>query len=245
MTMKPMNSSRRPRLPSRLTSMVLAAALLGLVWQAAVVGARAESAAVVPAATLDNPRTAGSMQTAVISGGCFWGVQGVFQHVKGVRRVISGYAGGEKSTAEYETVSSGTTGHAESVQITFDPAEISYGQLLQIAFSVAFDPTELNRQGPDSGTQYRSEFFYADEAQKHVAEAYIAQLNEAHVFARPIVTRVDPLRGFYPAEGYHQDYLYLHPSQPYIAINDLPKVNNLKRLFPALYLEQPTLVSAR
>jgi peptide-methionine (S)-S-oxide reductase len=233
------------RLPSRISSIVVTTLLLMLVWHLAVLRVQAEPAAVVPPPKIDNPHAAGAVQTAVISGGCFWGVQGVFQHVKGVRRVVSGYAGGERSTADYETVSTGTSGHAESVQIMFDPAQISYGQLLQIAFSVAFDPTELNRQGPDSGSQYRSEFFYADDAQKNIATAYIAQLNDAHAFGRAIVTRVDPLRGFYAAEGYHQDYLYLHPSQPYIAINDLPKVNHLKRLFPELYLQQPILVNQR
>jgi peptide-methionine (S)-S-oxide reductase len=233
----------RARLRSRFSSIVMSMLLLALVWHLAVLRVQAEPAAVVPAPRVDNAHAAGAVQTAVISGGCFWGVQGVFQHVKGVKRVVSGYAGGERSTADYETVSTGTTGHAESVEITFDPAQISYGQLLQIALSVAFDPTELNRQGPDSGTQYRSEFFYADDTQKNIATAYIAQLNDAHAYGRPIVTRVDPLRGFYAAEGYHQDYLYLHPSQPYIAMNDLPKVNNLKRLFPDMYLQQPLLVN--
>lgn len=231
---------------STLSSRLIAACAIGLLgaalWRSGLLNA--EPAATIPPPKLDNPKATGAPQTAVISGGCFWGVQGVFQHVRGVTRVVSGYAGGAKSTAEYEQVSTGTTGHAESVQITFDPAQISYGQLLQIAFSVAFDPTELNRQGPDSGTQYRSEFFYADDAQKNIATAYIEQLNQAHAFARPIVTRVDALHGFYAAEDYHQDYLYLHPSQPYIAINDLPKVSNLKRVFPELYAPQPTLVNA-
>jgi peptide-methionine (S)-S-oxide reductase len=230
---------------SRWISRVVTACAIALVgaalWHSGLL--KAEVAQMVPAPKADSAKAPGDTQTAVISGGCFWGVQGVFQHVKGVKRVVSGYAGGEKATAEYETVSTGTTGHAESVQISFDPAQITYGQLLQIAFSVAFDPTELNRQGPDSGTQYRSEIWYANDAQKNIATAYIEQLNQAHTFARPIVTRVDPLRGFYAAEGYHQDYLYLHPSQPYIAINDLPKVNNLKHIFPDIYLQQPTLVN--
>jgi peptide-methionine (S)-S-oxide reductase len=229
---------------SRVASALMAGLLLAFVARIAVTRVQAEAATMVPPPGVDNPLTAGSLQTAVVSGGCFWGVQGVFEHVKGVKRAVSGYAGGERSTAEYETVSTGTTGHAESVQITYDPSQISYGKLLQIAFSVAFDPTELNRQGPDSGTQYRSEFFYADDAQKNIATAYIAQLNEAHVFKRPIVTRVDPLHGFFAAEGYHQDYLTLHPTQPYIAMNDLPKVDNLKRLFPDLYLQQPMLVNS-
>ena len=236
-------SSTNSRLPSRVVAAAAVALLSAVVWRSGLL--KAEPATVVPSPKTDSVKAAGPMQTAVISGGCFWGVQGVFQHVKGVSRVISGYAGGDKSTAEYETVSSGTTGHAESVQISFDPAQISYGQLLQIAFSVAFDPTELNRQGPDSGTQYRSEIWYLDDIQKDIATAYVAQLTEAHVFSHPIVTRVDPLRGFYPAESYHQDYLFLHPSQPYIAINDIPKVNNLKRVFPDLYNQQPMLVSAR
>jgi peptide-methionine (S)-S-oxide reductase len=194
---------------------------------------------------VDNPKAAGATQTAVLAGGCFWGVQGTFEHVRGVKRVVAGYAGGAKSTADYETVSTGTTGHAESVEISFDPAQISYGQILQIAFSVVFDPTELNRQGPDSGSQYRSEIFYADEAQKHIAEAYIAQLDRDHAFPHAIVTRVDPLKGFYPAEGYHQDYLIHNPSAPYIAYFDLPKVEALKRTFPEIYTEQPVLASAR
>lgn len=178
----------------------------------------------------------------VLSGGCFWGVQGVFQHVVGVRQAISGYAGGEAKTAEYETVSSGTTGHAESVRVIYDPSKISTGKLLQIFFSVAHDPTKLNRQGPDQGTQYRSAIFATDQAQQDVASAYISQLQKANVFARPIVTEVSHLPSFYPAEGYHQNYLTLNPNQPYIAINDLPKVAALKAVFPAEYREQPVLV---
>jgi peptide-methionine (S)-S-oxide reductase len=190
---------------------------------------------------IDNPKAAGPTQTAVLAAGCFWGVQGVFEHVRGVKKVWAGYAGGDKSTAQYETVSSGRTGHAESVKILFDPAAISYGQILQIAFSVVHDPTQLNRQGPDTGTQYRSAIFYADDDQKRIALAYIAQLDQAHVYARPIVTRVDPLLGFYTAEDYHQDYLIYHPNQPYIAINDIPKVINFRRTFPELYSGQPVL----
>ena len=181
------------------------------------------------------------MQTAVLAGGCFWGVQGVFEHVRGVRKAIAGYAGGERSTAEYKRVGTGGTGHAESVKIIFDPAKISYGQILQIAFSVVHDPTQLNRQGPDVGTQYRSVIFYAGDDQKRIAEAYIAQLDQAHVFAKPIVTRVDPLKGFYEAEGYHQDYLIHNPTDPYIATYDVPKVENFKRTFPELYSGQPVL----
>jgi peptide-methionine (S)-S-oxide reductase len=210
-----------------------------LVWQSPLFGAEAPVVIAPPA--IDNPKTAGPLQTAVLSGGCFWGVQGVYEHVRGVRKVIAGYAGGDKATAQYETVSSGTTGHAESVKIVFDPAEISYGQILQIAFSVVHDPTQLNRQGPDAGSQYRSSVFYGDDGQKRIAEAYIAQLNQAHAFARPIVTRVDPLKGFYPAEDYHQDYLIHNPGVPYIAYFDIPKIENLKRTFPELYSGQPVL----
>jgi peptide-methionine (S)-S-oxide reductase len=190
---------------------------------------------------LDNPKAAGPAQTAVLAGGCFWGVQGVFEHVRGVQKVIAGYAGGDKSTAEYETVSSGGTGHAESVKITFDPSLISYGQILQIAFSVVHDPTQLNRQGPDVGTQYRSAVFYGDDTQKRIADAYISQLDKSHAFSRPIVTRVDPLKGFYPAEDYHQDYLIRNPAAPYIAMFDLPKIENFKRTFPELYSGRPVL----
>jgi peptide-methionine (S)-S-oxide reductase len=233
------------RWPSRVLAAVAVLMLAGVIWHAGVSSVRAEAASVLPVPKLDNPKQAGTAQTAVISGGCFWGIQGVFQHVKGVKQAISGYAGGESSTAEYEKVSTGATGHAESVRITFDPGQISYGELLQIALSVAFDPTQLNRQGPDIGSQYRSVFFYADEAQKNIASAYIDQLNQARVFSRPIVTRVEPLRGFYAAEAYHQDYLYLHPSQPYIAFNDLPKVDDLKRVFPDRYVAQPVLVNPR
>jgi len=227
---------------SMLAALALSTAGIVL-WRSPLYGA--EQAVIIAAPVLDNPKAAGPPQTAVLAGGCFWGVQGVFEHVKGVTKVVSGYAGGDRSTAQYETVSTGTTGHAESVQITFDPAQVSYGQLLQIAFSVVYDPTTLNRQGPDVGTQYRSDIFYADDSQKHIAEAYIAQLDQAHVFPRPIVTRVDPLKGFFPAEAYHQDYLYLNPTAPYIAYNDIPKVENFRHTFPGLYSERPVLVSAR
>ena len=203
----------------------------------------AEAPVTIAPPALDNPKSAGAMQVAVLSGGCFWGVQGVFEHVHGVKQVLAGYAGGEKSTAHYEEVSSGSTGHAESVKITFNPAEITFGQLLQVFFSVAHDPTQLNHQFPDVGTQYRSSIFYADESQKHVTEAYIAQLNRSQAFASPIVTRVDPLKGFYAAEGYHQDYLFHNPTNPYIAMNDIPKVENLKRTFPTLYTERPVLAT--
>jgi peptide-methionine (S)-S-oxide reductase len=203
----------------------------------------AEDAVVIPAPTVD-AQAADGVQTAVVAGGCFWGVQGVFQHTAGVVNAVSGYAGGSKATADYSTVSTGSTGHAESVEIKYNPKQISYGKILQIFFSVAHDPTQLNRQGPDSGTQYRSAIFTTSDEQKKVADAYIAQLNAAKVYRKPIVTKVGPLEGFYPAEAYHQDYLTLHPSQPYIAYNDIPKVENLKKLFAANYLEKPTLVSS-
>jgi peptide-methionine (S)-S-oxide reductase len=218
-------------------------ALSAVFWRSPLFGA--EAAVVIAPPALDNPKTSGTPQTAVLAGGCFWGVQGVFEHVRGVQNVVAGYAGGDKSTAQYEAVSSGSTGHAESVKITFDPAAISYGQILQIAFSVVHDPTQLNRQGPDVGTQYRSAIFYADETQKRIAEAYIGQLDNAHAFPRPIVTRVDPLKGFFPAEGYHQDYLIHNPNAPYIAMFDLPKVENFKRIFPELYSGRPVLASVK
>ena len=235
------------RLPLSVRSAVVAAVLLAgaaaALWQS---GSRADEAAMaLPAPADDQPKAAGDPQTAVLSGGCFWGVQGVFQHVKGVVQVLAGYSGGEKGTAIYEVVSTGQTGHAESVQIKFDPAQISYGEILRIFFSVAHDPTELNRQGPDEGTQYRSEIFYADASQQRIAQAYIAQLDGAKVFGGPIVTRVDPLKGFYPAEGYHQDFLVRNPTYPYIVFNDLPKIDNLKRLFPEDYRDQPVTVAAQ
>jgi peptide-methionine (S)-S-oxide reductase len=177
-------------------------------------------------------------QTAVLAGGCFWGVEAVFEHVKGVTRVESGYAGGAANTAEYETVSSGRTGHAESVQITYDPSQITYGQLLKVFFAVAHDPTELNRQGPDTGTQYRSAIFYANDEQKRIAEKYVAQLNEAKVFPSKIATQVAPLKTFIEAESYHQNYLANHPDEPYIVYNDLPKLENLRKQLPELYREK-------
>jgi len=203
----------------------------------------AETAQMVPPPAVDETATASS-ETAVLAGGCFWGVQGVFQHVDGVTAAVSGYDGGAANTAHYEMTSTGTTGHAESVRITYDPHRITYGRLLQIYFSVAHDPTELDRQGPDRGTQYRSAIFPTDAEQARVAEAYIAQLNRAHAFAAPIVTKIEPGRSFYPAEAYHQNYLTLHPEQPYIAINDIPKVAALKQLFPSLYRAAPVLVAA-
>jgi len=220
---------------------LLALVAVGTLWNTP--GRSGEAAVVLPAPTVDNPRAAGPMQTAVLAGGCFWGVQGVYQYTKGVKKVLSGYSGGDRSTAQYEKVGTGRTGHAESVEIVFDPKEISYGEILRIYFSVAHDPTQLDRQGPDVGTQYRSAIFYADASQQRIAQAYISQLEKARAFARPIVTRVDPLKGFSAAEAYHQDFLVHNPTYPYIVINDLPKIVNLKRLFPDQYRDKPVLTA--
>lgn len=202
-----------------------------------------EEAVVIPAPAAD-VQAADGIQTAVIAGGCFWGVQGVYQHTGGIISAVSGYSGGSKSTANYTAIGTGTTGHAEAVEIKYDPKKISYGKILQIYFSVAHDPTQLNRQGPDVGTQYRSEIFATTPEQKKVAEAYIAQLNAAKVYKKPIATKLGMLQGFYPAEAYHQDYLTLHPNQPYIVYNDLPKIENLKKIFAENFIEKPTLVNA-
>jgi peptide-methionine (S)-S-oxide reductase len=205
----------------------------------------AEPANVVPPPAVDAPAAPGDgLQTVVLAGGCFWGIQAVYQHVEGVQQAVSGYAGGTVAGPTYEQVSSGRTGHAESVQVTFDPHKVSLGKILQIFFSVAHDPTQLNRQGPDVGTQYRSAIFTTDDSTKRTAQAYVSQLGNASVFQRPIVTRIDPLAKFYPAEAYHQDYALTHPHSPYIMFNDLPKVDNLKRLFPEVYREQPVTVAA-
>ena len=212
--------------------------LLFLVLVASTVACSAGSAAsaAVPGPVVDSAKAASpGQQTAVIAGGCFWGIQAVFQHVKGVISATSGYSGGEAKTAQYEIVSTGETGHAESVKITYDPSQITYGELLRVFFSVAHDPTQLNRQGPDDGTQYRSVIFYGNEEQKKIADAYIAQLDQAKVFPEPIVTQVVPLKAFYPAEAYHQDYATRHPDQLYIVYNDAPKVVHLKQQFPELY----------
>jgi peptide-methionine (S)-S-oxide reductase len=214
----------------------------GLAW---TVATSQERAVLLPAAANDSPKKSGRLETAVLAGGCFWGMQGVFEHVRGVRGVVAGYAGGPARKARYEDVETGATGHAESIQVTFDPAQVTYGELLQVFFSVAHDPTQLNRQGPDSGTQYRSVIFYADDQQRHLAENYIAQLTQAKSFARPIVTSVDELKGFYPAEGYHQDYYLKNPHAPYIVINDLPKIRNLQQLYPDYYRDSPVMVGAR
>jgi peptide-methionine (S)-S-oxide reductase len=202
-----------------------------------------ETETALPAPAIDSKADpARATETAVLAGGCFWGMQGVFQHVKGVGQVLAGYSGGDASTAHYEMVGTGRTGNAESVQIVFDPRIVSYGQILRIYFSV-MDPTTLNYQEPDEGTQYRSEIFYADAEQQRVAEVYIAQLEKAHAFSAPIVTQLGVLKGFYQAEAYHQDYLILHPDQAYIAINDLPKIEKLKRLYPQLYVDKPVTVA--
>jgi peptide-methionine (S)-S-oxide reductase len=229
-----------------ISRFMLCAAAVGALAIAGFVGTTsraAEDAVVIPAPATD-VASADGLQTVVVSGGCFWGVQGVFQHARGVVSAVSGYAGGNQSTATYDQVSMGTTGHAESVQIKFDPKQISYGKILQIFFSVAHDPTQLNRQGPDSGTQYRSAIFTTSDDQMKVAQAYVAQLDAAKVYPRPIVTKISPLKGFFPAEAYHQDYLTLHPNQPYIAYNDLPKIENLKKIFAQNYAEKPTLVGS-
>ena len=200
----------------------------------------------LPAPKVDAaPAATPAYQTAVLAGGCFWGVEAVFEHVKGVHKVVAGYSGGAASTAHYDEVSDGDTGHAESVKIEFDPARISYGKLLQVFFSVALDPTELNRQGPDSGSQYRSVIFYGNPEQKKIALGYIAQLTAAHSFPAPIVTQVVPLQAFYPAEAYHQNYAQLHPDNPYIVYNDAPKVVHLQQLFPALYQPEQSVVEVQ
>ena len=238
------------RISTRTASRIVRLAMLGgaamlaaiafASWQSA--GIAAEEAVVIPAPAVDEKPSSG-LEKAVFAGGCFWGVQGVFQHVKGVTNAVSGYSGGAAETAHYEMTSSGTTGHAESVEVTYDPKKVTYGQLLHVYFSVAHNPTELNYQGPDSGTQYRSAIFYASDAQKKIAQSYIDQLDKAKVFGAPIVTTLETFKAFYPAEGYHQDFLTLNPTYPYIVYNDLPKIDNLKRLFPDLYTEKPVLVS--
>jgi peptide-methionine (S)-S-oxide reductase len=240
MNRNPEKTTTRRRMPW-LTLCILAA-LPVMAWQ---LSARsAEPAVVVPAASVDEPASEATSETAVVAGGCFWGVQGVFEHVKGVTKAVSGYAGGASDTAHYEDVGTGVTGHAESVQVTFDPHQISYAQILRIYFSVAHDPTQLNRQGPDSGTQYRSTIYAANPTQQKVAASYIAELQKSGVYSRPIVTTIESGKTFYPAEAYHQDFLVNNPDYGYIVVNDLPKVANLKRLFPQEYREQPVLVSA-
>ena len=225
-----------------------AALFLAAAFAFAPLTARAETAVVIPApaaqAPAQNPELASGLETAVLAGGCFWGVQAVFQHTKGVTNAVSGYAGGAQTDADYRSVSAGRTTHAEAVKVSFDPRQISYGQILQIYFSVAHDPTQLNRQGPDSGTQYRSEIFPQSDAQLKTAQAYIAQLDQTKTFKKPIVTKTGTMKAaFFDAEDYHQDYATKHPMQPYIVINDAPKVDNLKTAFPARWRETPVLVA--
>jgi peptide-methionine (S)-S-oxide reductase len=221
-----------------------ALALLTAAFIAAPLAAQAEPAITIPPPAAEAPAQGTGLETAVLAGGCFWGIQAVYQHVKGVTNAVSGYAGGTQKDAFYETVGSGRTAHAEAVQVTFDPRQVTYGQILQVYFSVAHDPTQLNRQGPDSGTQYRSEIFPQSETQAKTAQAYIAQLEAAHAFKRPIVTKTGTLQAaFFAAEAYHQDYAVKHPYQPYIVFNDAPKVENLKAVFPALWRDKPVLVA--
>lgn len=231
-----------------LRSLFLAAAAIAtLVAAPVLLSGRADAGDLdkpIAAPALD-PANGAASETAVLAGGCFWGQQGLFEHVKGVTRVVAGYSGGSARSATYDQVSSETTGHAESVEITFDPRQVSFGTLLRIYFSVAHDPTEVNRQGPDEGTSYRSEIFATSDSQAATAKAYIAQLNGTHVFARPIATRVEPLKGFYRAEGFHQDYLVHNPDQPYIRINDLPKIAALKAVYPQYYVDRPVLLATR
>lgn len=223
-------------------ALLCAATPLVVAWGLAPLSAGAQEAPVeIPAPVVDATTEQGRA-TAVFAGGCFWGVQGVFQHVEGVTQAVSGYAGGGASTATYELTSRGDTGHAEAVQVTFDPSLISYGELLQVFFSVAHNPTQLNHQGPDQGPQYRSALFPQDDEQARVAEAYIAQLDDAALFEGPIVTTIEQMDAFHPAEAYHQDYLTLHPDQPYIARHDLPKIEALEALFPDAYRADPVLV---
>ena len=234
--------------PSALSGYALpaigAALVAAAIFLRPTLSSSAETAVRIPAPATESADATTASETVVLAGGCFWGVQGVFQHLKGVTEAVSGYAGGTTIKPSYEEVSTGTTGHAESVEIMFDPHVVSYGKILQVYFSVAHNPTELDRQGPDSGAQYRSEIFFTNQRQKEVATAYIAQLDAAKVFSAPIVTKIAPLAAFYPAEGYHQNYATLHPDQPYIAFNDLPKIENLSRLFPELYRGEPKLVAA-
>ncbi|MGH8782166.1 peptide-methionine (S)-S-oxide reductase MsrA [Paraburkholderia sp.] len=233
-------AQRGLRSPAARIAAAVAVAFGALMWHG--VAQSGEDVTKIPAPTVDEKVAANHSETAVFAGGCFWGVQGVFQHVRGVTQVASGYTGGAAGTAQYETVSEGDTGHAESVRIVFDPTQITYGHLLQIFFSVAHNPTELDYQGPDHGTQYRSAIFPMDADQRHVAEAYIAQLNASHAYSQPLVTSIEAYKGFYPAENYHQNFLALHPDYPYIAINDMPKVGSLKKMFPNVYRDQPVLL---
>jgi peptide-methionine (S)-S-oxide reductase len=246
MTTQPTDARSRSASTAARCALAAAAAIaLGAIYAFAPSPPRAaEIGRQIPAPALDAvPASGAETQVAVLAGGCFWGVQGVFQHMKGVSSAVSGYAGGDKRSAHYNLVSTGMTGHAESVRVTFDPRQISYGRILQIFFSVAHDPTQLNRQGPDTGTQYRSAIFTQDAEQAKIAEAYIAQLDKAGVFGAAIVTKVAPLEGFYAAENYHQNFLVQNPTYPYIVIHDLPKVENLRRVYPDVYRPDPVLVA--
>jgi peptide-methionine (S)-S-oxide reductase len=222
----------------------LSALVIGLaVASSAIPVSAAEAAKIIAPPAADNIKAKAPLDKAVFAGGCFWGIQGMFEHVRGVRKVVSGYSGGDQATANYEVVSSGKTGHAEAVEITFDPAEVSYGELLHMFFSVAHDPTQLNRQTPDTGPQYRSAIFTTNDSQKTIAQSYIAQLNKAHTFPQDIVTVVSPFKAFYAAEDYHQDFLIKNPNYPYIVRFDLPKIENLKKTFPKNYQEKPSALS--
>ena len=234
-----MSRSTRPVLLT--TSLVAVFVVLSL----GTPSAAPETVRTIPPPLVDLPPKGSTSAVVVLAGGCFWGVQGVFQHVAGVKEAVSGYADGTADDAHYQVVGTGRTGHAESVRITFDPRKVSYGRLLQVYFSVAHDPTELNRQGPDRGTQYRSTIFPTSDEQANIAKTYIAQLDSAHVFSKPIATTIEPDRKFYPAEGYHQNFLTLNPAYPYIVINDMPKIENLRRLFPSAYRDEPVLVAAK
>lgn len=232
----------RARIPVLPLVLIALASATGTPWSSL---SAQEKAVIIPAPAVAAPASAKASEVAVFAGGCFWGVQGVYQHITGVTGAVSGYAGGQKQTAHYERVGDGDTGHAESVQITFDPRQVSYQRLLHVFFSVAHDPTQLNRQGPDHGTQYRSAIFPMSPEQEKVARAYIAQLNQAGVFRSPVVTTIETERPFFRAEDYHQDFLTNNPRNPYIVINDLPKIGELKKVFPQLYRSAPVLVGAR
>ena len=231
--------ARRRSLMRAVAGVAVGVAVLVAVAGGSLLSRAQDVAVLAPAPALDDPKAPGAIQTAVLAGGCFWGVQGVFQHVVGVESAISGYSGGDMRNPTYEDVGTGRTGHAESVEIKFDPAQITYGDILRIYFSVVHDPTQLDRQGPDFGTQYRSAIFFANDNQERIARAYVAQLTQARTFRAPIVTRIDPLKAFYRAEGYHQDFLILHPDYPYIVTYDLPKVAEFLRLFPAAWRADP------
>jgi peptide-methionine (S)-S-oxide reductase len=245
MTDAPKNSAAQGRFFPALSTVFTAAALLAIgVGFTVLRSGAAEEAHMIPAPAVDAAAAEGATsEVAIIAGGCFWGVQGVFQHVKGVTKAVSGYAGGDEKTAHYQIVGSGETGHAEAVRITFDPRQISYGRLLQIYFAVAHDPTQLDRQGPDYGTQYRSAIFPTNSAQARIAQDYIAQLDQAHAYHAKIVTKIEPGRPFYPAEDYHQDFMTRNPGHPYIVYHDIPKVDDLKRLFADRYRDEPVLVA--